>query len=409
MRSVVSKYLLVTAIVAMLVAGAGPSAAESLDSSDAAAEVAIRQQIISFLQTGGKISDLPPSHILHPLTKAPLTAITSYLVMKEDSSMMERFFPVINRITLDNFRDEALTHQRLIKGSRIEIGKESIAISPSVNSLAAIELHALSLIASGAEKYEEAIELHIWAKKLSSLTENTFFDYSMNAFFPISATGNYIIMFTPEFLLPMVNDRILGSKRRINIADRLIYNIQTGQGVPSPKGTMWNDPALRPLVFDMLSNINGLPLERLKDFYEKSDDRMDYKRSQDENDWTRFWMKPGRTSDLFPASSTVSSLVNLSSILQRESILKEGKVEGLFDDIEILLRSNSSLSFQCPSGLRLKKVSGSDTLSLSEPANAMMSVFPSLLLSRSPTAIRPTPSASTTIVLAPCFLRNLHT
>ena len=115
MRSLASRYLLVIAIVTMLFAGAAPSAAESLDPSDAAAEAAIRQQLISFLQTGGKISDIPSSHILYPLTKAPLTAITSYLVMKEDSSMMERFFPVINRLTLDNFRDEALTRQRLIR------------------------------------------------------------------------------------------------------------------------------------------------------------------------------------------------------------------------------------------------------------------------------------------------------
>ena len=197
MRSAVSKYLLVTAIVTILFAGGLPSAAESTASTDAAAEVAIRQQIISFLQTGGKISDLPPSHILYPLTKAPLTAITSYIVMKEDSSMMERFFPVIRKISLDNFRDELLTRQKLIKGSNIEAGKEKIAVSPSVNSLAAIELHALSLIASGAGKYEEAIELHIWAKQLASLTENTFFDFSMNAFFPISTTGKYIITFTP--------------------------------------------------------------------------------------------------------------------------------------------------------------------------------------------------------------------
>ncbi|MBN2185278.1 MAG: isoamylase early set domain-containing protein [Candidatus Krumholzibacteriota bacterium] len=339
MRSAASKYLIVTAIVTILFAAAGPSAARSFATSDTAAEVAIRQQIISFLQTGGRISDLPPSHILHPLTKAPLTAITSYIVMKEDSSMMERFFPVIRNISLDNFRDEMLTRQKLIKGSNIETGKESIALSPSVNSLAAIELHALSLIASGAGKYEEAIELHLWAKQLSSLTENTFFDYSMNAFFPISTSGKYIIAFTPEFLLPMVNDRILGSKRRTNVADRLMYNIDSGQGILCARGTMWNDPELRPLVFDMLSNINDLSQERLKDFHERSENRNTSMSPQTENDWTRFWMKPGRTSALFSASTTVSSLANLSSILQRESVLKESAAEGLFEDIRILLSS----------------------------------------------------------------------
>ncbi|TFG88756.1 MAG: hypothetical protein E4H16_04575, partial [Candidatus Atribacteria bacterium] len=337
MRRVVSRYLLVIAIFTIQFAGTGPAGAETPDPYDASVEMSLRQQIISFLQTGGKISDIPPSHILHPLTKAPLTAITSYLVMKDDASMMERFFPVISRITLDNFRDETLTRQKLIRGSTIESGKERIDISPSVNSLAAIELHALSLIASGAGKYEEAIELNIWSKQLASLTENTFFDYSMDAFFPISDTGKYIIMFTPEFLLPMVNDRMLGSKKRINIADRLIYNVLAGQGTPGPKGTMWDDPALRPLIFDMLSTIDRLPLERLENFYEKSNAADEDKTAQEENDWIRFWMKPGRTSDLFPASATISSLVNLSSILQRESILKESNAEGLFEDIEILL------------------------------------------------------------------------
>lgn len=311
-------------------------AAETSGNDTQSVESIMRQQIIGFLQSGGKPSDLPPSHLLHPLSKAPLTAMTSFLVMNGDAAMMERFYPVISRITLDNFKDDALTRHGFIKGSPARTDTEKIALSPSVNSLAAIELHALSMIAAGAGKYEEALELHLWSKQLAAKNERTFFDHSMDAFFPVSEKGHYLTLFTPEFLLPMVIDRMLGPSRRISVADRSIYKTASGQGGEMINGAMWDDPDMRPVVFSLLSNIDKFPIERLAQLYDQKSKTGGTGSRRGDNEWTGYWSRPGRSNALFPRSDIISSLVNFTSILKRESLLNEKYRAALYSDVEAL-------------------------------------------------------------------------
>ncbi len=329
---------IVIATITVIVSSLFACGAAASGQSATGAEEVLRQQLISLFQSGRSPSDLHSSHTLYPMGKTHSTAITTYLLLKNDPAMLERFYPLISRISMEIFKNDRVSPEGFIKGSGCIHSNDDIEFSPAVNGLAALELHALSLIASAAGKHEDAIELQEWSRHLSDLATKTFFDYDRGSFFPVSSSGHYLIIYSPEFLLPMVRDRVLSERTRAKIADRLIYNISRQRTVPGGAGTMWDDPTLRPMIYSLLSNITGFPVERLSTLCETPLQRNTVRPSiPAHKHWIEYWSRPGRARDLFPGWMTVPSLVHFSALVERESLLENEEAITLSSDLKKLL------------------------------------------------------------------------
>lgn len=182
----------------------------------------LRQQIISFLQSGKPLGELPPSHPLYPLQETPCLALVSYILMRDDPGMLERFYPKILPHVMERFSSERTTRSGLLIGSIGDDESSEVYLSPYLNSLANIEIQALYLIASRIGFHTRALGYLQWSRELTETINRTFYNYNRDYYFPLDRTGHFILVRRVQQLVPLVMDRKLDAGTRINIMGRAL-------------------------------------------------------------------------------------------------------------------------------------------------------------------------------------------
>jgi len=110
---------------------------------------ALKQQMAGYLRSGINVSAIPDNHPLATLKRAPVTATVAWLLFHEDPSLLAEFFPVIDETVMEYFSEERTDKNNFISGYYLD-DMSSGAVCPCLNTLAALDLHSLSLIASAA-------------------------------------------------------------------------------------------------------------------------------------------------------------------------------------------------------------------------------------------------------------------
>ncbi len=343
-KLVAYKSLLLLLVTSILVsAGAESSSASRGKAEDAVTEM--QQQLVSFLESGQAVADIPRLHPLYPLKRVPALATTTCLLFYNDPAMLSRIYPRLNSLVLESFDTGKTADNGLIPGGSCPGYDAEIFLSPAVNALSALELHSLSIIASRIGKYYDAIELHGWYLQYAGLITGFFYDHSHDCFFPVSGDMHYMIRYAPEQLFPLLVDRSISGKVCCRIADRLIYNMSRGNLSRGAPGTLWNEPLFRKFVLSLLSGIDGISLHRLEDMAVTSPYFEQEEVHKTDRPWIDLWSSgylSGRK--IFPEWSTISSLLNLSALLDEESLLPQGQRELLAGDIEEVKQALSEKS-----------------------------------------------------------------
>ncbi|MBN1165383.1 MAG: isoamylase early set domain-containing protein [Candidatus Krumholzibacteriota bacterium] len=314
---------------ASIIHGAGPPPEES-------AEITLRQQLISFFQSGSAVEEIPHNHILYPIRRIPVVATTAYLLMHQDPGMLQRFYPQITQLVMDRLGEKNTTPEGYLRNSPYPESADGVSISPEMNALANLELYSLSLIAARIGFYEDALELRAWSRNFSEALHRTFYDHSRDCFFPVSREGHYLTRYSPEQLLPLLIESKLSQTARGRIADRLVYNLSQGIWSSSEKKTLWNDPLYRGFVLTMLRNIPGLSLRKLEEIstgswhlelYEQTIPAHRY--------WINFWSHNTSCGQvLFPTEGIISSLIHFTCLVDKESLFRESDLASLRSTIE---------------------------------------------------------------------------
>ncbi|UCF05547.1 MAG: isoamylase early set domain-containing protein [bacterium] len=323
--------------------------------TDNPTEITLRRYLLSFIQSGSAPGTIPASHSLHALSKAPLLATTSYILLENDPTLMSRFYEDITRIVMEELGEDILTGKGLIWW-QLPGGRRPV-LSPSVNALAAIELYALHLMAAGISAHEDAIELLTWSRNLSEATTKTFYRPQKAGFYAIDDAQQYIDLYEPGLLLPLIRNRNLGMQTRILIMRR--YNemsrvLKRTTGMLSHTGGIWDEPLLRPVVLDLLSTTPDMPSE----FMELLADEVDpiLQRTPPgavSRPWLELWTsQPCHRRNLFPQWAAISSLIQLSLIIERESLQEKEKIARFRGDVDSLAAGLASVSLDLPSYMK---------------------------------------------------------
>ncbi len=284
--------------------------------------IELRQHLVSFFQRGGSLESLPATHPLRPLSRLPLTATTSYMLLGDDEAMLARFYPEISRLVFERLDRDNLTDAGLLPGSAESGAASNIYLSPTLNALACLELHSLHLIAYRLGKYEDAFELLSWSNRMAETTTRSFYDPSRNFFFPLNNDGYLRIRYSAGQALPLLLDRTIGGAARNRIAEKF-HN-------PAVEARLWesiDDESLRPVIACLLSFIPeiGKPeeLSRVQ---------------TGETAWARFWKESAdRPGGLFPPTHHIESLMHFVSLLERESLMEQEVFGPLDSDTDSLV------------------------------------------------------------------------
>ncbi|MBD3179244.1 MAG: hypothetical protein GF417_06420, partial [Candidatus Latescibacteria bacterium] len=177
----------------------------------------LRQQIISFLQSGRSLDQLPASHPLYPMRDTPCLALVSYYLMQHDTGMLERFFPKIVPHVIERFSSSRTTRSGLLTGTAGDAEGAEIYLSPYLNGLANIEIYTLYLIASRIGMNTRALGYLDWSRELSATINRTFYNYNRNYYFPLDSGGHYLFVHLPQQLVPLVMNRRMDCESKLNI------------------------------------------------------------------------------------------------------------------------------------------------------------------------------------------------
>ncbi|MCX5752783.1 MAG: glycogen-binding domain-containing protein, partial [Candidatus Krumholzibacteria bacterium] len=206
--------------------------------------------------------------------------------------------------------------------------------------LAAIELYSLHLIAWKTGAYEDALEFLAWSRSLSDLVTRGFYDPERKCFYPMDADGRFVTAYLPGQLLPLVVDGNLGrfAHRRIAAA----YLERSSAAAPAPPrkagdpGDPWTDPSMRFMMLDLLSAavpedgalFASLRASALAGMGAGGTGQVP---------WTDYW-RENRTvaSRLFPRWRTISPLVNLTLLFERDALVQPKEIAGLRSGIDSL-------------------------------------------------------------------------
>jgi len=198
------------------------SGAEAWENDSTARRNMLRQQVISFLQSGRSLQDLPVSHPLYPLKDTPALALVSYYLMEHDTGMLERFFPKIIPHVIERFSSSNTTRSGLLTGTVDGDSGNGIYLSPYLNGLACIEIHTLYLIASRIGLHTRALGYLEWSRELSETIDRTFYNYNRNYYFPLDRRGHYLFVYLPQQLIPLVMNRHLECDARAGIFNKCL-------------------------------------------------------------------------------------------------------------------------------------------------------------------------------------------
>ncbi|MCK4350005.1 MAG: hypothetical protein KAX13_04065, partial [Candidatus Krumholzibacteria bacterium] len=288
-------------------------------------EVELKQHLVSFFQRGGNFTALPESHPLRPLADLPLTATTSYQLLCGDDAMLANYYSHIYSIVMTRLNPETMTGNGLIPGA---VGLEASAgtyLSPTLNSLAALELYSLHFIAFAAGEYEDSHDLLTWSRQMADATSRSFYDPSRNYFFPIDEHGYMKIMYIAGQALPLVLDGTLGTGARMRIAERFQS--------PELNTPLWRDmdETLIPVAYAFLSHC-----PEMRGILSRS---TPYHSGQGSPGlWFRYWSTgPPARSEPFPRWRHISSLMHLKLLIEREDLMDPEQSEPFMANIDSLV------------------------------------------------------------------------
>jgi hypothetical protein len=307
---------------------------------------ALKEHLLLYLETGSRSPELSPGRPLHALGAYPVTATTAFLLLENDPLTLKRYYPDISRTVLELFDDRNLAGG-LVRGMPGVQRESGSILSPGFNSLAALELYSLHLIAWKAGAYEDALECLAWSRSLSDLVTHGFYDPERECFYPISPDGRFVAAYRPGQLLPLVLDRALGRFVHARIAAS--YLRQSGMSLrPDPlrrtaeAGDPWADPSMRFMMLDLLSVAvpeDGALFASLR----ASAAAEAPPEGSGQALWTDFWRAnrsvPNR---LFPPWVTISAPVNLTLLLEREALAEPKEIAGMRSGLDSLAAALSA-------------------------------------------------------------------
>ena len=331
-----------SAFALLLVLSLGASAAVA---AAAPRDNALRQHLISFLEGGGQPGSIPSAQPLSPLRSYPVTATTAYLLLEDEPALLEKFYPDISRMVMQLFAETNVTAGGLVKGMPGSSSGPGAALSPGFNTLAVLELYSLHLIAWKTGAYEDALEFLAWSNSLADLVTRSFYDPGRTCFYPVGANGRFATAHGPGQLLPLVTDRCLGPAAR----ERVAAEYRAKSAIP-PRAKQksidlmdpWDDPRMRFMMLDLLAAavpMDGDLYQALRSSAHNAAPAAGPERSA----WVEYWRENrfvrGR---LFPRWRSISSLVNLALLFEREALVQPKELAGLRGGIDSLAAALSS-------------------------------------------------------------------
>ena len=299
-------------------------------------DLQMRQQLISFLQSGEILENLPESHPLSPLKDLPALAMTSYYLMEYDTSMLRRFYPQISRLVMERFSNSHTNDTGLLLSTAGKDIKRNIYLSPYMNSFGNSEIYALFLIASRIGNHTDALEYILWSRQFSDLITRSFYNHNDDSFFPLNKNGYYIREYSPEMLMPLIFDRKLDLISKKRIAENCISRWQKS---PQKESALFlESPVHKSFIINLLSCL---------EFFTESASLNTiisapvYSGKESANVSYRNWIEmlqekrlSGNT--LIKDWTVIASLIHLSSLLEEKSLLTDKKIKLLISDVNTL-------------------------------------------------------------------------
>ncbi len=280
-----------------------------------------------YLRSGSTPSAMPDKHPLALLKRAPVTATVAWLLFHEDPSLLTELYPIIDRTVMDYFSEQRSDGNNFIAGYWLD-DRTSGAVCPGLNTLAALDLHCLSLIAAEAGHHTEAIELRKLSLDYIAAITDYFFDHTNGLFLSVSGDGSYAPVYQPGQLLPLILDGRIDIGTRTRVAERLLY--ETLRNNSTAVTTLWDDPSARIMITSLLSGSDGFPqgsLERLP----HSTGVRDVPQA-----WRTLWTGGRSREVIFPVCDELFVLNNLTEYLGESGLMPDDRLEILSSDLDTL-------------------------------------------------------------------------
>lgn len=312
----------------------------------------LKQDLIGFLEGANAFTTVSPSHPLFALRTFPLAATMAYLLMENEPALMARCYPGLSTFVGQLLAADNLTDEGLVRGMPGPAEGRGGRISPGFNVLADLELYSLHLIAWKTGAYEDAIELLARSRRLSDSITRSFYDPSRRLFFPLDGSGAFVTAHSPGQLLPLVTDMSLGSSAHARIAAAFFEESMEPPALkpnPADETDPWKEPFMRCTVLTLLSTT----LDRESELFSvlrASADSAAAGADSGQAAWCAFWREePSLRRHLFPRWRAISCLVNLTLLLERESLLQEKELSALRSGVDSLVTALSVQSMNLDS------------------------------------------------------------
>jgi hypothetical protein len=310
---------------------------------------ALKQELVRYLENGARSETLAPGQPLHALRVYPVTATTAFLLLENDPLSLKRFYPDISRTAMQLFAEPNLAggFVRGMPGTRY--GDASI-LSPGFNALAALELYSLHLIAWKTGAYEDALEYLSWSRAHADLVATGFYDPDRECFYPLDTEDRFVTTYHPGQLLPLVLDRNLGRFAHERIAGRYL---ERAAPAAQPKtvdvGDPWSNSSMRFMLLDLLSAAvpeDGALFASLRASAVAGLSAAGTGQAV----WTDYWRENRSIAvRLFPRWMTISPLVNLTLLFERDALVQPKELAGLRSGIDSLATALSGESMNLES------------------------------------------------------------
>jgi hypothetical protein len=300
-------------------------------------EALLRQQLIDFLDSSGAGPGALSARTPPALRSFPIAATTAYLLLENDPALLRKYYPDLSRMVMRLF-EEGNAAGGLVAAMPGASSSGGV-LSPGLNALADLELYSLHLIAWKTGAYEDALEYLASSNSLSGTITQSFYDPRRQCFYPATDGGRLVTTYGPGQLLPLILDRRLGSDVHARIAveylERSRASAETGRRTIDANDP-WADPLMRFTMLDLLAGVLPVDGELFLALRASADSSVSAG-APGEAPWIDYWRENrfahGR---LFPPWRTISSLVNLTLLFERESLVPPKELAALRNGIDSL-------------------------------------------------------------------------
>jgi len=326
-------YFFVVPLVCLLVCARAPSARAAVDSNS----LILRQQLITFLQSGEDIETISESNPLAPLREIPAFAIASYYLLGDDIRLLETFYSRITGIVLDRYQKAGLSDSGLFLGSASGERDDEIYLSPYRNALGNLEIYTLFIIASRLGKHSDALEFRIWQEELSRRITGTFYNHNRDCFFAVNNREKYREGFMPQELIPLVLDPRLDDMTKRRIFSTCIRGWKNSSQA-DPEDLFISSRFHRLLILDLLSNVDALDQPEYLELLVSTASKLD---SGQQLSSRRYWIdmfkrriRAGKR--LIDRRPGIQALWHFSRLMEEKKVLPANEMAALTGEIDTL-------------------------------------------------------------------------